>query len=68
MSIPIRLNGQPREIPAPWRVADLVTDLGYAGKRVAVEVNGQIVPKSHYAHTPLVGQDRVEIVVAVGGG
>ena len=39
MSVAIRINGQARELPAPWRVAELVADLGFAGKRVAVEVN-----------------------------
>jgi thiamine biosynthesis protein ThiS len=40
----------------------------YAGKRVAVERNGEIVPKSKHAATPLAEGDQVEIVVAVGGG
>ena len=68
MSVAIRINGQARELPAPWRVAELVADLGFAGKRVAVEVNGEIVPKSRYEATRLAVDDRVEIVVAVGGG
>lgn len=68
MKLSISLNGQPRELPAPWRIADLVADLGFTGKRVAVEVNGEIVPKSRYGSTGLAADDRVEIVIAVGGG
>ncbi len=42
--------------------------LGYVGKRVAVERNGEIVPKSQHAETILKQNDKLEIVVAVGGG
>ena len=48
--------------------SDLVQALGYAGKRIAIERNGEIVPKSQYAQTRLAAGDRLEIVVAVGGG
>ncbi len=68
MNVPISLNGQAREVPAPWHIADLVADLGFTGKRVAVEVNGEIVPKSRYGSTCLAVDDRVEVVIAVGGG
>lgn len=64
----IRLNGASRRLPAPGFLADLVEELGFAGKRIAVEVNGQIVPKSHYGQVRLAADDRVEVVVAVGGG
>ncbi|MFP3616279.1 sulfur carrier protein ThiS, partial [Paraburkholderia sp. SIMBA_050] len=46
----------------------LLETLGYAGKRVAVERNGEIVPKSQHAQTALSDGDQIEIVVAVGGG
>jgi sulfur carrier protein len=49
-------------------VADLVERLGMSGKKIAVERNGEIVPKSVHARTPLAEGDKVEIVVAVGGG
>jgi sulfur carrier protein len=49
-------------------IADLVTALGLAGKRIAVEKNGEIVSRSRYAETPVVASDRLEIVAAVGGG
>jgi sulfur carrier protein len=49
-------------------IADLVRQLGLEGKRVAVERNGDIVPKSRYAQTRIAEGDRIEIVGAVGGG
>jgi sulfur carrier protein len=49
-------------------LADLVRDLDIEGKRIAVEKNGEIVPKSRYAATLLANGDRIEIVGAVGGG
>jgi sulfur carrier protein len=64
----IRLNGVVRSIPASCLLMELVDALGFAGKRIAVEVNGQIVPKSHYGQVRLDADDRVEVVVAVGGG
>lgn len=62
------INGEARHFPDPLTVAALVEQLGYAGKRIAVERNGDIVPKSQHAATELAGGDRLEIVVAVGGG
>ncbi len=50
------------------RVADLVRELSLEGKRVAVEQNGQIVPRSQHAETLVSAGDRIEVVVAVGGG
>ena len=67
MTIQISLNGAPRATSAP-SVAALLDELAYAGKRVAVERNGEIVPKSQHASTALVSGDQLEIVVAVGGG
>ena len=49
-------------------VADLIAELDLAGKRVAVERNGEIVPRSRYADSPLAAGDRLEIIAAVGGG
>jgi len=64
----IELNGQTHSLADTATVAALVESLGYAGKRVAVERNGDIVPKSQHENTRLIDGDRVEIVVAVGGG
>lgn len=49
-------------------IADLLTELGLAGKRIAVECNGEIVSRSRYATTTIERGDRLEIVAAVGGG
>ncbi|WP_153147406.1 sulfur carrier protein ThiS [Dechloromonas sp. H13] len=64
----IKINGETRQIPEAQTVAGLIAQLGYAGKRIAVEKNGEIVPKSQHGATVLVAGDRLEIVVAVGGG
>ena len=65
----ITLNGRPRTLSLPAAtLADLVRDLAMEGKRIAVEKNGEIVPKSRYGETPLSDGDRIEIVGAVGGG
>ncbi|HEY0296861.1 MAG TPA: sulfur carrier protein ThiS [Bordetella sp.] len=64
----ITLNGAPRELPPGLAVTGLLDTLGYTGKRVAVERNGEIVPKSRHADTALQDGDQIEIVVAVGGG
>ena len=66
--IEVLLNGERRQLEAGTGVLELLRELGYAGKRVAVERNGEIVPRSRHAQTPLQGGDRIEIVVAVGGG
>ena len=65
----LTLNGERRPFPDTLvTLADLMTYLGYAGKRVAVEKNGAILPRSQYAAMPLSSGDELEIVVAVGGG
>ncbi len=64
----LKINGENRSFPAPLTVSGLIEQLGYAGKRIAVERNGEIVPKSQHALTALASGDRLEIVVAVGGG
>lgn len=65
--IAVELNGEPVTL-APCTVAQLLTERGLTGKRVAVERNGDIVPRSRHASTHLADGDRLEIVVAVGGG
>lgn len=64
----IVINGESRSFPAALSVAALVDTLGFAGKRIAVERNGDIVPRSLHGETLLSDGDRLEIVVAVGGG
>ena len=62
------VNGTPRAVEAPVTLAELVRVLGLEGKRIAIERNGEIVPKSRYAATWVDADDRLEIVGAVGGG
>ena len=65
----VTVNGQPRTVPPESAsVAALVRELGFDGKRIAVERNGEIVPKSRYDATTLADGDTLEIVRAVGGG
>ncbi len=65
----VTVNGAEREIASPAAtVAELVREMGFEGKRIAVERNGAIVPKTRYAETRLANGDRLEIVGAVGGG
>ncbi len=62
------INGSAEQVADALTVAELLAERGLAGKRVAVERNGDIVPKSQHAQTALAAGDRIEIVVAVGGG
>ena len=69
MTLEILVNGSLHRLdPAPATVADLVRALRLEGKRIAVERNGEIVPKGRYAATAVAASDRIEIVAAVGGG
>lgn len=67
-AIPVTLNGETVTFVAGASVADVVTHLGLAGKRIAVERNQDIVPKSQHAATLLCPGDVIEIVHAIGGG
>jgi len=64
----LEVNGRPHALPAGRTVAALVEDLGFAGRRVAVAVNREVVPRSQYPQRRLEAGDRVEILQAVGGG
>lgn len=66
--IEILVNGETRRLAAPATVSALLEQMQLIGKRLAVERNGEIVPKSRHAETALASGDRLEIVVAVGGG
>ena len=65
--IRLQLNGRERETASP-DLAPLLAELDLHPTRVAVERNGEIVPRDRYAATPLAEGDRVEIVQFVGGG
>jgi sulfur carrier protein len=65
----ITVNGMPRNLARDHNtIADLVHDMQLEGKRIAVEHNGAIVPRTRYADTLLGNGDNIEIVGAVGGG
>jgi len=64
----ILLNGEPRDVGDDLTVIALLEASNYAQRRVAVEVNHEIVPKSQHARRVLRDGDRVEIVQAMGGG
>lgn len=64
----IQLNGEPFELPDGESVAALLNRLDLAGRRVAVELNLDIVPRSQHEATALSEGDQVEVVHAIGGG
>ncbi len=64
----IIVNGEQRKVSDGLTAEQLVVDMDIAGKRIAMEVNLEIVPRSSYAEHVLKAGDRVEIVHAVGGG
>ncbi len=64
----IQLNGEPFELPDGESVAALLSRLDLAGRRVAVELNLDIVPRSQHNSTALNEGDQVEVVHAIGGG
>jgi sulfur carrier protein len=66
--IQLSVNGQVQRVESDASIARLLESLALSGKRLAVEKNGAIVPRSQYANTRLVEGDSLEIVVAVGGG
>ena len=62
------INGEPRAIEKPLTVTALLADMGLAGRKIAVEQNGVIVPKSRHGEVFVSAGDEIEIVTAVGGG
>ena len=68
MELTLRINGDERRFKRPLTVAGLVGELGVEGRRIAIERNGEIVPRSRFAEVELADGDRLEVVVAVGGG
>jgi sulfur carrier protein len=66
--IQVVVSGAARRFERPLAVRELVAQLALAGKKIAVEKNGEIVPKSAHGSTLVADGDRLEIVVAVGGG
>jgi sulfur carrier protein len=66
--ITLSINGQHHQFSAPLSISALLLELDLSGKRVAVEHNGEIVPRSQHGEVMLAEADQLEIVVAVGGG
>lgn len=64
----IQLNGESRDLSGVSTIAALIAQLPISGRRMAVERNGEIVPRTQYAQTLLAEGDRIEIVQAIGGG
>lgn len=64
----IVINGQSRELPNGSTAADVIELLGLRGKRLAMEINEEILPRSHFPDHTLRDGDNVEIVHAIGGG
>ncbi len=64
----VSLNGEPRRVADPTSIAALLEQMELGGRRVAVAVNRQIVPRTTFAERWLAPGDRVEVLEAVGGG
>ena len=68
IAITVTVNSEPQEIPAGAIVAVLLAQIGFDIRKVAVELNLEIVPRSTYGATPLAAGDQLEIVHFIGGG
>jgi len=66
--ITVTVNGERREFEQALPFEQLISRLGLAGKRIAIERNGEIVPRSQFGARSIAEGDKLEIVVAVGGG
>jgi sulfur carrier protein len=64
----LTVNGEPMALPAGTTIGALIEHLGLMGKRLAIELNEDIVPRSQHADTALAEGDQVEVVRAIGGG
>jgi sulfur carrier protein len=68
MPMQLLLNGEPRRFDDALAVSGLLRACGLDGRKVAVEVNGEVVPRSRHDSRLLAEGDRVEIIQAIGGG
>lgn len=66
--MPLIVNGDPYPMPTPATIAGLIRDCGFHSVRLAVEKNGEIVPRSQWESTAIADGDKVELVRAIGGG
>ena len=68
MTIAITVNGKTRMLEAELSLQDLLQDLGMTKGRIAVELNGNIVPRNQFSSQRISNLDSIEIVQAIGGG
>ncbi|WP_431303818.1 sulfur carrier protein ThiS [Sediminicoccus sp. BL-A-41-H5] len=68
LGLKLTVNGEARRVPQGLTVAGLLTEIGLAERKVAVERNLEIVPRSQHATTALAEGDAIEIVHFIGGG
>lgn len=68
MSVSVSVNGEARSLPAGATVADVVSELSGRGRGTAVARNGEVVPRSLWSSTRLVGGDTLEVLTAAQGG
>ena len=68
MAVRLTINGEAREVNGVGDIADLIAHLGLDVRKLAIERNLEIVPRSLYGATPLADGDRIEIVHFIGGG
>ena len=64
----VLLNGEIQQLPAEITITQLLQQLGLQDKRLAMELNGEIVARSYFQHQKIHAGDKIEIVHAVGGG
>ena len=64
----IIVNGEEISLPEHSNIHDLIAQLGYSNKRIAIEINDAIIPKSEHQSHLLESSDKVELINAVGGG
>ena len=62
------LNGKKINVANNLTAQQLLSEMGYQDKRIALEINGEVTSKSEYSNKIIVENDKVEIIVAVGGG
>ena len=66
--ITVNINGAARQLRDSTHVTALIEEMGLTGKRIALERNGEIVPRSSFLTQQLEDGDKLEVVIAVGGG
>jgi len=62
------LNGKHTKLDNNLTAQQLISNMGYQDKRIALEINGEVTPKSEYSNKIIMENDKVEIIFAVGGG